>query len=210
MPLADIRKQNKNESSPVIDIDYEAVKSVQTEGDPTQFTKLMNKYKNPVFNFCLKYTSSSDDADDIAQEVFIKVYRKIDTFRFDAAFSTWLFRITTNTCKNYSRWRKSRKMDELVRIETRAEYDVSPGLDIKDSRLNPEETFITDELRRVIDEAVNKLNPKQRSAIILKDYLCKSYNEIAEIMKLNPGTVKSTIARGRINIAKQIEDYCNL
>jgi RNA polymerase sigma-70 factor (ECF subfamily) len=208
MPDSKARKYIENPSEAVIDIDCQMVESVKNENDLTAFTKLMNKYKKRVFNFCLRYTGSSDDADDIAQEVFIKVYKNISGFRGESSFSTWLFRITANTCKNNLRWRKSRKMDELLRINNTSVDDNDSSVQISDTKLNPEEILDNKELQSVINDAVRKLKSKQRTAIILKDFMGKSYDEIAQIMKVNIGTVKSTLSRGRLNVAKQIEDYC--
>jgi RNA polymerase sigma-70 factor (ECF subfamily) len=205
-------KLNKNYVSDfVIDIDYELVESIKNDKDITAFTALMNKYKKRVFNFCLRYTGNNDDADDIAQDVFIKVYKNIEGFRGDSSFSTWLFRITANTCKNNSRWRKTRKMDEVMRLNNLSpDDDKDSNMQINDPNLNPAEIIDNEELKIVIGKAVQKLKPKQRTAVILKDFMGKSYDEIAQIMKTNIGTVKSTLSRGRLNVAKQIEEYCKI
>ena len=190
----------------ITDIDENLIRDLKQSGDKEAFTLLMNKYKKPVLNFCFRYCGNLEDAEDISQDVFIKVYNNIGSFRGESRFSTWLYRIIVNTCLNHRRWRISERMDKMVSMIP-DENDEAMEIEVKNSTANPEQALMHKELGTIIKKSVAKLNKKQRSVLILKDFQGKSYEEIAGIMNMNPGTVKSTLSRGRLIVAQQIKDY---
>lgn len=191
----------------IIDIDSILITEIQVKNDLTAFTRLMNKYKKVIFNFCLRYTGNREDAEDAAQEVFIKLYKNINSFRGDSKFSTWLYRLTVNTCLNYLRWRKTKRAEEMIGIHNDDTDEEMSSLEIKDPADDPEKILINKELGEVIRKSIFKLKKRQKTVLILKDFMGKSYEEISAIMEINIGTVKSTLSRGRLNVANQIKEY---
>lgn len=192
------------------DIDADFIRDLREKGDMESFTRLMNKYKRPVFNFCFRYCGNMDDAEDIAQDVFIKVFKNIRSFRGESLFTTWLYRLTVNTCHNYKRQQNSRKAIEMMSIIPKENPDDSTAIDIKDPSANPEQALMEKELGEIITKAVARLNNLQRTVLILKDFDGRSYEEIAGIMDMKMGTVKSVLSRGRLNVALKIKEFYRL
>lgn len=199
-----------NNDRNIIDIDLALVKELLENQDRSAFTSLMTKYKNTVYAFCFRYTGNRHDAEDVAQEVFIKVYKNIGTFRGESKFSSWLYRLTVNTCHNYVRWRKRIWIPAMVRVNRDEMSEENGSMEIRSDTANPEQLLLNRELGVIIRNAVARLKGKQRSVVILKDFLGKSYEEIASIMNMSMGTVKSTLSRGRLKVAKNIKDYDRL
>lgn len=191
----------------IIDIDAGLIHDLQDKSDMAAFTQLMNKYKRTVFGFCFRYTGNREDAEDVSQEIFIKVFRNIRSFRGDSKFSTWLYRLTVNTCLNHARWRKYARTRELVIIPADENEEENQAAEVRGHSADPEQALLNKELGMIIRKAVVRLKDKQRSVLILKDFQGRSYEEIAAIMKMNPGTVKSALSRGRLIVAKQIKEY---
>jgi len=191
----------------VIDIDIALVREFMENRNGPAFTRIMTKYKNTVYAFCFRYTGNRQDAEDIAQEVFIRVYRYIETFRGESRFSSWLYRLTVNTCHNYVRRRKRFRIPGMVRVD---KYDLSEdriSVEVPDTAADPEQSLINKELGMIIRISVARLRGRQRSVVILKDFLGRSYEEIARIMNMSMGSVKSTLSRGRLKVAKHIREF---
>ena len=191
----------------ILDPDSSLVKELQENSDMTAFIKIMNKYKSTVYNFCLKYTGNRENAEEISQDVFMKVYRNINSFRGDSKFSTWLYKITLNTCKNSERWYRKRLIRGNVSINENDGDEENKNPVIPDRSYDPERILLNKELGTIIHSAAGKLPVKQKAVVIMRDFLGKTYEEIASILNINIGTVKSSLARGRLNIAKQIGEY---
>jgi RNA polymerase sigma-70 factor (ECF subfamily) len=192
------------------DIDTNLIIDLQENGDMEAFKQIMNKYNKIIYGFCFRYTGNREDAEDLSQDVFIKVYRNISSFRRESKFSTWLYRLAVNTCLNHIRWQKHEKINEMISISPDEKKDENRQSDIRDHAANPEQEMLNKELGMIINKTVAQLNYKQRSVLILKDFQGRSYEEIAEIMNMNTGTVRSTLSRGRLNVAKQIKEYYKL
>ena len=190
-----------------MDIDAKLINDLKEKNDMEAFTMLMKKYKKPVLNFCFRYCGNMQDAEDISQDVFIKVFKNISSFRRESKFTTWLYRLTMNTCHNFKRHYSAERMDRMVSIAEKDERESYDSLEVKDQKPDPENELLNKELAEVIDGMICRLNKKQRSVIILKDFQGKSYEEIAEIMKMKPGTVKSALSRGRLQVAMKIKEY---
>ncbi len=189
------------------DTDTNLVIDLQENGDMEAFKQIMNKYKKIIYGFCFRYTGIREDAEDLSQDVFIKVYRNIRSFRRESKFSTWLYRLTVNACLNHIRWQKHEKINEMISLSSDEKEDENRQFDIKDDSANPEQEMLNKELGMIINKTVAQLNYKQRSILILKDFQGRSYEEIAEIMNMNTGTVRSALSRGRLNGAMQIKEY---
>jgi len=133
------------------------------------------------------------EAEDVAQEVFVKVHQQLDTFRMNASFSTWLYRITVNLCLDHQRkWTRRRQHHA-----TAQEVDTQHPHDTYGHNRTPEREIWRSELQRHLHTALNAIRPKLRAVVVLKDIEGLSYDEIAQIVGCSPGTVSSRLNRGR-------------
>ncbi|MDD3840613.1 MAG: sigma-70 family RNA polymerase sigma factor [Clostridia bacterium] len=164
------------------------------KGDFQAFEELIQPYQQKVYNLCYRMLGNDYDAVDSSQEVFLKVYGALGKFRKESSFSTWLYRITMNTCADQLRKRKKQK--NIVSLEQME--DIGIGIAETDSRGNsPEFELNRRESRDEIISAINKLSYKFKAAVVLKDLHGFTYSEIADIQKCSIGTVKSRLSRGR-------------
>lgn len=172
------------------------------QGDLAAFEALIIKHEKIVFNVALRMMNHSEDAKDISQEVFLKAYRSIGNFDERSAFSTWLYRITHNTC-----------IDEMRKRKGKQNYSLEEGLESEDGIMQrqiadegdtPEESLLRDERKGEILQALETLSEEHKAAIILRDVKGLPYEEIAEILDLSLGTVKSRISRARNHLKTEI------
>jgi len=164
-------------------------------GDIEAFEQLVEVYEKKVFNIALRMIGNYDDANDIAQEVFIRVYKSLGGFKEQSAFSTWIYRITTNVCLDELRKRKNKKVvyiDEDVKSD-----DGEIKRQFEATEPTPEIVAEKNYVRQVVNDAIQKLSEEHRTVIILRDIQGFSYEEIAKITKCPEGTVKSRINRAR-------------
>lgn len=173
------------------------------QGDITAFDELVKRYEKQVYNFAYRMTGNYDDANDITSETFVKVYNAIDSFRGDANFSTWLFRIITNLYLDQRKRSKAHMnipLDEYIELEessvTRQIEDPSPG---------PEELLEAGERAGILARAIHDLPDYQRVMVLLFHTQGKSYEEIAEMIGLPIGTVKSRLNRARLALKEKLE-----
>jgi RNA polymerase sigma-70 factor, ECF subfamily len=167
-------------------------------GDNTAFDKLVLNYQNRVFNTCYRILGNYEDANDSAQDVFVKVFRSLNKFRFRSSFSTWIYRIAINTCRNKLRSAGYRHRMKTLRLDQPVDQeDGSYSLEIGDERRTPEKELTRKEKWILIQQAIASLPESQKTVVILRDIDGFSYEEIASITGLNPGTVKSKLARAR-------------
>jgi RNA polymerase sigma-70 factor (ECF subfamily) len=163
--------------------------------DLNSFDILIEQYKGRIYTLCLKIMGEHEEADDCAQETFIRVFRFLKSFRFQSSFYTWIYRIAVNTCRNRL------KSAEYRRIHKNRQADYSHLFEAIHSKSgNPQENLEQEELRKRIHEEILKLKEEFRILIVLRDLDGKSYEEIGEITGLNPGTVKSRLARARESV----------
>ena len=173
-------------------------------GNIRAFDLLVMRYKDRVFGLCVKIMADYDEADECAQEVFIKMYRNITTYRGEAAFSTWLYRIAVNTCKNRIGSVKRRRTSSIDRADGPGK---NPGpMDIRDTSWDPHGMFERSEKQQRIYAALNELPSRERIFIVLKDMEGKTYDEISVITGIREGTVKSTLARARKKLRNSLRD----
>lgn len=174
----------------VRDPDAELIEMVKA-GDADAFEKLLKRYQQPVLSTVYRYTGDAAAAEDLAQEVFIKVWEKARSFKGRSKFSTWLYRITVNHCLNYQAKRKLRWTEQLDERMT------DPGK-------GAEERFEADRTAGIVRQAVGELPDRQRIALILSRFEENSYAEIAEIMKVSLSSVESLIFRAKSNLKKKL------
>lgn len=175
--------------------DKELIKRFKND-DESAFEELVLRYQKKIYNTVLRMLSNLDDASDITQEIFIKVYQNLEKFKGQSSFSTWLFSIAGNHCRDELRKRqkelKSSSFDSVVeeRKETEKVSD-------NNSNHQPEECSIQNEQFQDIEITLNKLSIKYKEALVLRDIQGFSYNEISKILDISTGTVKSRLSRAR-------------
>jgi RNA polymerase sigma-70 factor (ECF subfamily) len=173
-------------------------------GNERAFDELVRLHQRFVFNLCYRLLGDYDDADDCAQEVFIKVYKSLDGFRFESDFKTWLYRIAVNTCKNRFRSLEYRVGQKKVRLDMQDEED-GQQVELPDHNQSPAVDLKRKEIGRLIQAAVNKLPTDQRLVVVLRDMEGRSYEEIIEITGLKLGTLKSKLSRARLRLRESLK-----
>lgn len=168
-------------------------------GDDEAFAQLMQANEKRVYNLTLRMTGSPEDAMDLAQEAFLNAWRGLKFFKGDSAFSTWVYRLASNACIDHLR-RKKRRQDIDLPMPTAGEDDSQP--DIPDDRFRPEQALERQELRQTLTQALDQLSNEHRQVLVMRELNGLSYQEIADVLDLEPGTVKSRIARARISLRK--------
>lgn len=184
------------------DADLQLVKLVQ-RGNRHAFDLLVKKYQYKVAGIAQRFAANPADAQDIAQESFIKAYRAMESFRGESAFYTWLYRITVNTAKNFVVKNAGRGISVDVDTPDIEAYDGSERLHQGD---NPENILESSDVKRVIKEALQSLPDDLRQAITLREIDDMSYDEIADVMGCPVGTVKSRISRAREIINRKLTE----
>jgi len=167
-------------------------------GDRSAFDSLVLRHQDMVFNLCYRMLGDREDADDCSQEVFVKVYRSLKDFRFDSSFSTWLYRIAVNTCRNHLKSTAFRFRRKTVRIDP--PDDAGEGRSISDvADPAPSALMLMEQKERelLVQRAVDALPRDSRAVIVLRDVEGLPYDDIARITGHKPGTVKSRLARAR-------------
>jgi len=167
------------------------------------FRKLMTLYKDDLVNYAYRFLGSYDDAVDVAQQTFIRVYRFIETFQRGARFGTWLFAIARNVALSMLEDRKRRGTVPLTHTDDEGE-DVE--LDIPDVHYVPDRSVDSTIVAQRIQEALMKVPPVFREAVVLRDIEGLTYEEIAEVCNVELGTVKSRINRGRAILQQLLRD----
>lgn len=173
-------------------------------GDKRAFDVLIRRYQDRIFNFSLRFTANPSDAEDIVQETFLKAYRGIDRFRGDAKFSTWLFQIAKNLCINKFHRGRRRMEHRQVSIHE-SEQDDRPLLQLESDAASPQDMAISAETQSQLEAAIAELDPHYRAALILRDVEDLDYAEIAGILDVPVGTVKSRIHRARTELQKKLQ-----
>lgn len=175
-------------------------------GSAEAFEQLVLKYQTAVYNLCLRMTGDPEDAADMTQESFLKAWRNLESFQGNSAFSTWLYRLASNTCLDHLRSVKRRPQLSLVMEDEDGE---TQALDVPDSAPTPEEQVIALDEQSRLNEALQALEEDQRQILILRAVNGLSYTEIAEALQLKEGTVKSRLARARDQLRKKLQQNGN-
>lgn len=168
-------------------------------GDKFAFEELVLLHQQKIYSLCLRMSGNEDDAYDLAQDTFIKAYKSISSFKMESSISTWLYRIASNTCIDFLR-RKKKRFKIVIEIDDESEA----FSEIPDTSLSPQKLLEKKELREAIAEALLKLSPQHRQIVILRDINELTYTEIAEILELGEGTVKSRLSRAREQLRRAL------
>ncbi len=181
--------------------DKELVKRAQ-KGDKVAFDVLVTKYHLKVVNLVTRFVKDNDDAQDVAQEAFIKAYRGLKNFRGDSAFYTWLYRIAINSAKNYLVSQSRKTPAYAVDIEDAEHIESAIALKEYDT---PEGNLLTSEIEQTVYRAIKELPEDLKTAITLRELEGMTYDEIALVMECPIGTVRSRIFRAREAIDKHLK-----
>ena len=164
------------------------------DGNADEYEKLVLEYQKNVYNLALRMTGDPEDAADMAQEAFIKAYSSLSGYRGDSKFSVWLYRIVSNVCLDFLRAKKRR---QTVSLSVTDDDGEDTELDIADESKLPERIFERAMTRDAVRRGLAALTPEYRQILILRELQGMSYEEIAEVLGLESGTVKSRIFRAR-------------
>jgi RNA polymerase sigma-70 factor (ECF subfamily) len=191
--------------------DNDLVKSFHA-GDERSFDELVLRYQDMVFRVCYRFLGDYEEANDCAQETFVKVYRALGGFRFSSSFSTWLYRVAINTCKNTLSSSRFRKRKETLSLDHGSEpahssERIAGSRVIENHRSSPEHLFERKERMEAIQREIEVLPKDQRMVVILRDIEHLSYDEITKITGFADGTVKSKLYRARQKLMEGLKEF---
>ena len=176
-------------------------------GAESAYETLIQRFEQPVYNIVCRLMDDPSDTADVVQDVFLKIFRSIGAFRQDSSLKTWIYRIAVNEARNHRRWFGRHRRQEVALdsdaggLEGRGYQDWLP-----DPGRSPFEAALDRETQALIEAALAKVNPKFRAALVLREIEGLSYEEIAEILDISLGTVKSRILRGRDALRKLLAE----
>lgn len=177
------------------------------QGDPQAWQQLVLTQHRRVYAICYRFTGSTADAEDLTQEVFLKVYRNLEQFDLErGSFQTWLTSLTRNLLVDH--FRRSRLERSTSSMDAgREDADGAPSLSerLMDPRLGPQEHLMNRELQDMVQQALLHVSPELREAVVLRDLQEMDYKEIAVVLSIPEGTVKSRISRGRMELARLLQ-----
>lgn len=171
------------------------------KGDANAFATLVERYQTQIYQLCFRMTGNTEDAQDMTQEAFLKAWKGIETFRLEASFSTWLYRLASNCCLDLLR---SMKRRPTVSLTVENEEEEEQTMEIADDAPSPEDTVIWKEEREHLQLAMMQLDDEQRQILTLRVVNGMSYTDIAELLDIKEGTVKSRLSRARENLRKNL------
>lgn len=179
---------------PLADIDDQQCVMRARQGEGRAFSELVARYQDRVYRFLLRLTRSRDDAMDLTQDTFMRAYQSLDRWQPDALFRTWLFRIARNAAVD--RFRRD-KVVEFV--------DLDEDVDVPDHAAGPEAVLETAQRFRILEEALERLPAEYREIILLREIEGMSYDELAQVLGLQAGTVKSRLSRARAALLDMVQ-----
>ncbi len=193
----------RSEERQVISLSDEDLMAEAAEGNERAFTELVNRYKSRVVNLVSRLLNDREASDDICQEVFVRVFLHRKNYRRGAKFSTWLFTIAANLAKNEIRRRKRRR--NWTSLDEMQETLHDSSLQLMDPRANREGDVEVRQLQGVVGAAIATLPERYRSALVLRDIEGLAYEDIAQVLRIPGGTVRSRINRARLMLKKKLE-----
>ncbi|MFT9494295.1 RNA polymerase sigma factor [Anaerosolibacter sp.] len=174
--------------------DEEIVKKI-IRGNQEMFPQLIERYKDKIFTLVYRYTNDYGEAQDVAQEIFIKIYKQMHTFRFQSKVSTWIYRVATNSCIDWDRKRKT-KQDTIYLVNEELVIDQERG---------PEQLFLLNEQREAVRDIINGLPENYKLLVIMYHFQNMRYKEISEVLDMPMKTIETGLYRARVMIKKQME-----
>lgn len=189
--------------SPPAQPDINLLIEAHLQGDPRAFGQIVARYQIRLLNFTYRMIGDRERAEDLVQEAFLRVYRHLDRFDRNRKFSTWIYTIASNLAKNELRNRSRSPLVTLEQARPRDEEEQRP-MEFEDPESRPDELYERRNLKALVDLTVARLSSHHREVFVLRELEGKSYEEIAEIMHCNLGTVKSRLNRARQSFAELI------
>ena len=176
------------------------------EGDDSGFTYLIEKYRKPILHYMFRMVRNQAIAEELAQEVFLRVYRSRESYRAEAQFSTWLYRIATNLGVNHARDHKHEKAAQNIYLD-QADPETGIRPDLADPRISAEEDLVREERMRAIREHVLALPERQKNAVLMHKYQGMDYKEIGKVLKLSESATKSLLFRAYQTLRESLKDF---
>ena len=177
------------------------------QGDEEAFAEIVARYRNPLTNYLFRMLDDYDEAVDLAQEAFVRVYFAIERYHSDYAFSTYIYRIATNLAISELRKRKRRRLFSLTGLFQSEDGGEPKEFQPVDEKRRPDEDVVEAEKKKAIERAIAALPDKYRAPIILREIEELSYEQVAEVLGLGLGTTKSRISRARALLREKLEKY---
>lgn len=184
-------------------MDEQKLIALAQQGDPSAFEQLLDRYQKTVYHQAFRLLNNAEDAADVTQEVFIKVWKHLPSFRGESGFATWLYKLTDNAAIDLIRREKKRQGDSSLDDEESAAFFPA------DPAPTPHQAAEQKELKQAVAEGLQQLSEEHRRILVMREINGLSYEEIGEILDLSPGTVKSRLARARISLAKFLQKTGN-
>jgi RNA polymerase sigma-70 factor, ECF subfamily len=175
-------------------------------GDESAFDFLVQKYRRPLVSFMYRMARNTAAAEDLAQEVFLRVYRSRQTYEASAKFTTWLYRIATNLAVNHARDTRKERPEVLMSLDEPDE-ETGTTMDVADSTITAEEAMVRRERLAAIRSKVEALPERQRLAVIMHKYQQMDYKQIAEVLKLSESATKSLLFRAYESLREQLKEF---
>ncbi|MCS7316094.1 MAG: sigma-70 family RNA polymerase sigma factor [Bryobacterales bacterium] len=175
------------------------------QGSEEAYEALIRQFQQPIYNLVYRLLEDPSEAGDVVQEVFLKIFRKVGSFRGDSSLRTWIYRIAVNQAYNHQRWFNRHRRQE-VELEGPEPANSGYSHKIPDRGPSPFDCALEHEQQALIEAALARLNPSFRAAVVLRDIEELSYEEIAEILQVALGTVKSRIQRGREALRRDLAE----
>lgn len=173
-------------------------------GEVSAYSDLVMRYQDRVYGQCLRWMKDPRIAEEVAQDVFLAIYRALPRFRGESRVSTWIFRITVNHCKNRRLYRNRRKFEAHEPLEGISRDEDGPSRQIPSQGPGTDQGSHRSEAEEILNEALSRLDEDQRTIILLRDIQDLSYEEISEILDLPRGTVKSRLHRARAELTRLV------
>lgn len=176
------------------------------KGDDAAFDYLVEKYRRPIISFMYRTTHNQGTAEELAQEVFLRVYRSRESYEASAKFTTWLYRIATNLAVNNARDTKHERAENQVSLDEPDE-ETGSTMDVADTRLSVEQQLLRDERLAAIRKVVEALPERQRMAVLMHKYQNMDYKEIAAVLKLSESATKSLLFRAYESLRESLKQF---
>jgi RNA polymerase sigma-70 factor, ECF subfamily len=176
------------------------------EGDDAGFNFLIEKYRRPIINFMYRMVHNQAIAEELAQEVFLRVYRSRETYRAEAKFTTWLYRIATNLGVNHARDTRHERAAQNVYLD-QPDPETGTTPDVADARPGAEDEMVREERMRAIRKHVMALPERQRTAVLMHKYQGLDYKEIGAVLRLSESATKSLLFRAYQTLRERLKDF---
>ncbi|HVW78026.1 MAG TPA: sigma-70 family RNA polymerase sigma factor [Alloacidobacterium sp.] len=189
-----------------LEVDWQLVVKRCLDGDSLAWTELVKAHHRRVYSLCYRFTGSPHDAEDLAQDVFLKIYGNLATFDLaKGSFQTWITTLTRNLLVDHFRRSKQLRVTDSMDAGWDENDEQQIAERLSDPRPTPHEHAAQKELQKMVQQALTKVSPELREAVILRDLQDMDYKEIAQVLRIPEGTVKSRISRGRAELARLLE-----